>query len=368
MSDQINIPVVDITIGSNMYGRISDLPNTPSHVLAEFVDNALQSYYDNRDQLCQLNPNYRLRIEIDFSWEGKNATSITIKDNAGGINAESYANAFKLANTPTNNQGLNEFGMGLKTAALWLGDSWSVKTSALNESVSRTVNFDLNEVISNGLKSLVVVQENEDVNEHYTIVKIEALTNKVPSHNCLTKIKTELSSIYRKFIRLDEVDIIVDGERLEFIETEILCTPSTKNPHGPAIYWRKDIDFTFGKYKAKGFIAILKDIDSTKNGFVLLRRGRVVYGAETDGRYFPKSLSGSTGTFRYKRLFGELELEGFAVSFNKNDLQDKENLEALMEALRSEIHTKDFDLYSQAEDYRLDTRQKSINTIGSSLK
>ena len=31
--------------------------------------------------------------------------------------------------------------------------------------------------------------------------------------------------------------------------------------------------------------------------------------------------------------FGEIELEGFAVSFNKNDIQDKENLEMLMQAL-----------------------------------
>ena len=148
-----------------------------------------------------------------------------------------------------------------------------------------------------------------------------------------------------------------------FEESEILTAPSVKNPNGPAIYWRKDIDFKFRKYRATGFIGILKDINSTKNGFVLLRRGRVVYGAETDGRYYPKSLSGSTGTFRYKRIFGELELEGFAVSFNKNDLQDKENLEALMEMLRGEIHTKEFDLYNQAEEYRLDERQKKVNKL-----
>jgi len=96
---------------------------------------------------------------------------------------------------------------------------------------------------------------------------------------------------------------------------------------------------------------------------VLLRRGRVVVGAETDGRYFPKCLSGSTGTFRYKRLFGELELDGFQVSFNKNDIQDKENLDALMEALKGEIHTKEFDLYNQAEEYRLDDTRKQIKKI-----
>lgn len=76
----------------------------------------------------------------------------------------------------------------------------------------------------------------------------------------------------------------------------------------------KDIDFKFGKYRATGFIAILREINNTQNGLVLLRRGRVIVGAETDGRYFPKSLFGSQGNFRFKRLFGELELDGFEVS------------------------------------------------------
>lgn len=360
-----NISVVDITIGANMYGRISDLPNTPSHVLAEFVDNALQSSRDKKEQFLALDANYRLRVDIDFEWEEhtNQATVITVTDNAGGIDADNYTKAFKLANTPDNNEGLNEFGMGLKTAALWLGNEWSVKTSALSETVSRSITFDLNKVLADSLTKLVVKTEVAEATEHFTTIRIASPTPKSPTKKALDKIRTELSSIYRKSLRQNEADIYVDGVKLTFEESEILTAPSVKDPKGPAIYWRKDIDFKFGKYRATGFIGILKDINSTKNGFVLLRRGRVVYGAETDGRYFPKSLSGSTGTFRYKRIFGELELEGFAVSFNKNDLQDKENLEALMEMLRGEIHTKEFDLYNQAEDYRLDERQKKVNKL-----
>lgn len=360
-----NISVVDITIGANMYGRISDLPNTPSHVLAEFVDNALQSSRDKKEQLLALDVNYRLRVDIDFEWDENTnqATVITVTDNAGGIDADNYTKAFKLANTPDNNEGLNEFGMGLKTAALWLGNEWNVKTSAFGETVSRSITFDLNKVLADSLTKLVVKAEEAEAIEHYTTIRIASPTSKSPTKKALDKIRTELSSIYRKSLRQNEADIYVDGVKLTFEESEILTAPSVKDPKGPAIYWRKDIDFKFGKYRATGFVGILKDINSTKNGFVLLRRGRVVYGAETDGRYFPKSLSGSTGTFRYKRIFGELELEGFAVSFNKNDLQDKENLEALMEMLRGEIHTKEFDLYNQAEDYRLDERQKKVNKL-----
>ena len=267
------------------------------------------------------------------------------------------------AETPDNNQGLNEFGMGMKTAAGWLGETWSVQTTALNEDIERSVLFSLNDVIANSLKELPVTITPKNLNEHYTVVHISDSTKNVPSRRSLEKIKTELASIYRKSLRENEIQLIVCGEELLFEEYPILTAPFAKTPDATPIYWMKEIDFKFGKYSAKGFIGILRDINSNQNGFVLLRRGRVVIGAETDGRYFPKCLSGSVGTFRYKRLFGELELDGFEVSFNKNDIQDKENLDALMEALKGEIHTKEFDLYNQAEDYRLDDNKKQVKKI-----
>ena len=364
-SQEQSIPTVDITIGTNMFGRMSDIKNTPSHVLAEFVDNALQSYRDNRERLEAVRPDFKLEVDIDFEWneEDRPSSVIRIRDNAAGINEHQYMEAFKLANTPDNNTGLNEFGMGMKTAALWLGENWSLATTALGEPLERSTTFDLNRVMSNSLQSLPIFTKEVGAEQHYTLVTITSLTSNAPSAKSLQKIKTELTSIYRKSLRQGEMILRVNGEELTFTEPAVLKAPPAKSPNGPMITWRKDIDFKFGKYKAKGFIGILRDIDSTKNGFVLLRRGRVIIGAESDGRYFPKSLCGSSGTFRYKRMFGELELEGFDVAFNKNDIKDRENLEALMDALKSEIHTRDFDLYNQAEDYRLDVRSKQVNRI-----
>ena len=199
MTEQ-NISVVDITIGANMYGRISDLPNTPSHVLAEFVDNALQSFRDKKEVLNSLDSNYRLRIDIDFDWDvTKNLVRmISVTDNAGGIDAHNFTKAFKLANTPDNNQGLNEFGMGLKTAALWLGNEWSVKTSALGEDVSRSVTFNLDKVLADSLTKLVVRTEEANESDHFTTIKILNPTPKAPTKKALERIRTELSSIYRK--------------------------------------------------------------------------------------------------------------------------------------------------------------------------
>jgi hypothetical protein len=355
---------VKINIGSNMYSRFPDLPNTVPHVLAEFVDNALQSYYDNKEALLKVDSNFKLVVKIDIEWDDitNRATKIVISDNAAGINEHIYESAFMPAKTPENNSGLNEFGMGLKTAALWLGETWVVNTKALYENVERTITFNLNEVTANDLEELPIETIEKAPSEHYTVVTITDPTKNSPARRNLDKIRNDLASIYRKSLRSNEMQIVVCDESLSFAEYPVLVAPPAGDNSAAPITWKKEVNFSFGKYKATGFIGILRDIDSTKNGFVLLRRGRVIVGAEYDGRYFPK-MSGSSGTFKYKRLFGELELEGFDVSFNKNAIQDKDNLEALMDALKDEIRTPEFDIFKQAEDYRLNESQKAVNKL-----
>lgn len=361
----INKHTVSIAIGTTMFARYADLPNTVSHAIAEFIDNALQSYRDNKERLLSIDPDFKFKVAVDFEWnaDDNRAKTIKISDNAGGLNFQSFQKAFITAETPEDNKGLNEFGMGMKTAAGWLGNTWSVQTTALEESVERFYKFDLQYVLDNDLKELPYTETPCPIQDHYTIITISAPTKNSPSCKSLEKIKIELASVYRQSLRAHEMDLYVYGDPLSFEEYPILEAPFARTPDKKSIYWKKDIDFKFGKYRATGFIAILREINNTQNGLVLLRRGRVIVGAETDGRYFPKSLFGSQGNFRFKRLFGELELEGFEVSFNKNDIQDKENLEALMEALKGEIHTKEFDLYTQADEYRLDENRKVVRKL-----
>lgn len=369
MITQDNEQTVSIEVGTQMLARYADLSNTPSHTLAEFVDNTIQSYKNNTDRLKLLDPNYLLKVTIDIQWtQTENnrdcrASVITITDNAAGLDEAHFRKAFISAETPDDITGLNEFGMGMKTAAGWLGESWTLRTSAIGEAVERCYSFDLNEVLAKQLKRLPFNIDSKGADEHYTIITISNPTKNVPAFRSLSKIKTELASIYRKLLRENEIELVVCGEKLQFEEYNILYAPPAKDLSAEPILWKKDIDFTFGKYGVKGFIALLRDINSTQNGFVLLRRGRVVLGAETDMRYFPKELSGSTGTFRHKRLFGELELYGFEVSFNKNDIQDKETLEALLGMLKSEIRKKNFDLIAQADDYRINESRKAVAKI-----
>lgn len=361
---------VSIDIGPKMFRRFEDLPNTVSHVLAEFIDNALQSSRDHREELLAINPNYKLNINIEILWDENEskvnqrlARKFIISDNAAGIDINHYANAFKSAETPEDNSGLNEFGMGLKTAACWLGETWSVKSKAIGEDVERIFRFDINEVTRNELTELFYETKPKSSIEHGTIIEIDATTKNIPTYKSIDKIREEIASIYRNDLRKDELNILVNNYPLDFVDYPILNAPFYSQTNEDPKLWKYTVDFKFGKYKATGFIAILKDINKDQNGLVLSRRGRVIIGAETDGRYFPKILFGAPGNFKYKRLFGELELEGFAVSFNKNDIQDKDNLEMLMEALRDKIREDEPQFFPQAEGYRTDKTSKQIKKL-----
>ena len=354
---------VSVAIGTSMYGRFKDLPNTPSHVLAEFVDNALQSYRDNKSILESMEPDYKLRVCIYFAMDADGKIiSVDVNDNAGGISKDKFNTAFMPAKKPDNDLGLNEFGMGLKTAACWLGEDWLVKTSAINEPESKTINFCLNDICAEDLRELPVKYKAENSQEHYTHIHIESPTSNMPSKKSIGKICNELSSIYRVSLRNKEFELYVQDKSITFEDYPVLNEPYVHDSEGSPIFWKKEVRVQIGPYKGKGFVGILKDIKQGRNGFVILRRGRAVEGNEDNHRYYPKFM-GSQGTFKYKRLFGEIEVEGFNVSFNKNDIPDRENLEALFDMIKEQIYLPDFNMLKQAEDYRVSTTKKDVLKI-----
>lgn len=342
---------VSIALQPSVYSTFRALNNTVSFTLGEYVDNAVQSYLNNKNELLAVEPNYKLEVRITVDWEKH---TITIFDNAAGISIENYEKAFEPAHIPLDKTGLNEFGMGMKTASVWLANNWCVYTKALGEIVERFTDFDLPKVIKENKEELIVTETPKPANEHYTKIILSNLSNQAPTPNQMDKIKRHLSSFYRKFIRNNEIRIFVNDEQLHYPDYEILEASYYKNSESPDIFWRKEIDFEFGEYRAKGFIAILKTMQQSANGIALLRRGRII-----EEKYFPHIICGQVGSPRYKRIFGEIELEGFDVSFNKNKFRDEENLYAFMEALKDELTAPEFDLYGQAENYRQRAKEET---------
>ena len=349
---------INIRPGVNILSILKHIEYDPWYALAEFVDNAIDSYQKYEKELRAVEGDiYKLIVHIDFNDVDN---KIIIRDNAAGIHASDYSRAFRAAEVPPDNSGLSEFGMGMKSAACWFSDFWTVKTSALNETTEKTIIFDLNRIFYDNLEELSVDSIPQSANRHYTIVELKSI-NKMPVKKTRSKIKEHLASIYRHFLRQGFFQLNIDNEPLTFSDPKILNAPFPYDSHTAPILWKKDIDFEIEKDKlyVKGFVAIRETMSNTDSGFALFRRGRVIEGSADEG-FRPKEIMGETGSPEYKRMFGELHLEGFNVSFTKKGIKWDENMDIFLQLLKSDLNQPDFPLLKQARDYRLNPTKADL--------
>ncbi len=333
--------------------------------IAEFIDNALQSYITNEARLKQVHgPEYRLKVDIrlDTTLPGQ----IIITDNAAGIPIYEFARAFKSAQAPTDRNGLSEFGMGMKSAACWFAESWSVRTKALGESVERTIRFDVKNIVENKIESLNTDERTEDPASHYTVVSLRGLHH-LPQGRTIGKIKAHLASIYRVFLRDGRLALQFNDEVLSFESPKMLRVAPYVAPgvmvQGDGIVpleWRKDINLDFGDGQHVFGFAALREVGSTPlAGFALFRRDRLIVGSY-DETYRPSYIFKQTNSYPYQRLFGELHVEGFEVSHTKDGFRWEEYEDIFLEFLRNAIEAKPLNLLAQAENYRALPSRKTI--------
>ena len=104
----MNNSKVSIATKPLVYSAFRYIENKVWNALAEYVDNAIQSFKDHAEILSAINPNSKLRVEINIDIDND---IITIRDNAFGITNDKYERAFELANIPLDRKGLNDFGI-----------------------------------------------------------------------------------------------------------------------------------------------------------------------------------------------------------------------------------------------------------------
>jgi hypothetical protein len=318
--------------------------------LAEFIDNAIDSYLKNEKAIKEIEgEDFQLEVKVEIN-EPENR--ITIRDNAGGISKVDYPRAFRAAEVPPDNSGLSEFGMGMKSAACWFADNWCVTTTALGEDNLKKVVFDMQRIFEDKLEELDVEIKPCDKKHHYTIVELFNV-NRIPKRKGVGKVKDHLRSIYREFTRKGILKLTLNGEELTFNDPKILNVPKYDEPNGEPILWRKEINFDIEEgLSVHGFVAIREKASTAEAGFALFRRGRVIEGSFDEG-FRPDFIFGAPNSYRYQRVFGELHLEGFSVNFTKKGIQWDENLDVFLRLLKDDISSKDFPLLQQAEQYRV---------------
>lgn len=346
----MTITKVDIRPGVSVLAVLRHLNYRPWFALGEFVDNAVESFMKHRGELESAEGNgSRLKVEIDI--DASAPARIAIRDNAAGISEAEYARAFRPAAIPPDRSGLAEFGMGMKSAACWFAPAWTVRTSALGEGVARTIHFDIDNIVHDDIEELTISERLEAPGSHYTEVILENVFH-VPAGRTVSKLKEHLTDIYRAFIRNGLLELRFNGESLIYREPTILNTPYFRDRDGPEKLWRKPIVFDFGDgLSVHGFAAIRETANTARAGFVLFRRGRVIQGSGDEG-YRPQYIFGSSNSFRYQRIFGELHLEGFEVSHTKDGFRWDENEQPFLELLREHLDSADLPLLKQAEGHR----------------
>jgi len=332
--------------------------------LAEFVDNAIASYLKHEKELKVVEgTEFRLEVKIEIN-ESEN--KITIRDNAAGINEEDYPRAFRAADIPPDTSGLSEFGMGMKSASCWFADEWCVTTSALGETTEKIVCFDMKKIFEDKLEELDVKVQHCSKSYHYTTIELFNV-NKMPRRKGLGKAKEHLKSIYRDFIRKGILILKVNNEALHYTEPKILKVPRYDQQKSEPMLWKKEINFPIEDgLSVHGFVAIREKASTSEAGFALFRRGRVIEGSYDNG-FRPEHIFGNPNSFRYQRVFGELHLEGFDVSFTKKGIQWDENLEIFLQLLKDDISSKTFPLLQQAEQYRVRASEKDYKATKKAL-
>lgn len=349
-SEGRSISTVNIRPGVSVLSLLRHLNYRPWFALAEFVDNSLQSYLANEVRLKALHGDaFKLTVHIDID-SGPPAV-LKIRDNAAGISAVDYPRAFRPAEVPPDRTGLSEFGMGLKSAACWFAPRWRVRTTALGESLQRTVRFDIEQIVHDRLDELTIGETVAPAGAHFTEVTMEE-PHHLPVRRTIVKIKEHLTDIYREFLRSNVLDLRFNGESLSFQEPSVLRSPYFKELSEAPREWRKSIEFDLGAgLVVRGFAAIRDPGNVSRSGFSLFRRRRLIQGSGDEG-YRPEAIFGKSNSFRYQRLFGELHLDGFDVSHTKDGFQWDENEGPFIDLLGEHLDSAELPLLRQAEGYR----------------
>ncbi|MBE2200907.1 MAG: ATP-binding protein [Anaerolinea sp.] len=313
-------------VGNNIIQSYKRLAYTPWHAIAEFVDNSTQSFFNNRTALEEANKKARLprplRVVIDYD-ASKNI--FRVEDNAMGMSFEELTHALHLSKPPENTSGRSQFGMGMKTAASWLGNQWTITTKKLGDNRKYTVEIDVNRIASGKNEVQYTVQtEGIELDNHYTIISVSDHNRKFHGRT-VGKIAQYLRSMYRQDFRDETLALVWRGEELNWEEVDHrLAIDINGNPYRKRFQFKVGTDSEDPDDKkdkdVRGWMGVLAQGKRRDAGLTIFHSNRVIKGwPET---YRPEEIYGDErNDLLNQRLLGEIHLDGFLVSHTKDAIQ-----------------------------------------------
>lgn len=357
---------VDVSPDMEIYNILQVLGYSIDTALAEFVDNSVQAFLDNKDKL-QEKPEIRIHVS-----EANN--TISICDNAGGITRETMQFALTPAGItiaggahPKNS--LSVYGVGMKTASIWFTNHWSLETSPIGKDDKFIFDFNLSTLLEQGTKTGTVIVEDENIDKTYTKITLHNIIRKFSKEDFENKIAPYILETFQKFLNEINILFFYNGEQLtanaKFLELSepktLVYMPVNKDgvhEHKCLVKWRIDIKVDFKGVPVTGFF-LIRDIGSYEQaGIRLLRNNRVIEGTSVYPNY-PSALVKTKNKFSAQRLYGEFHLDGFDVDFMKTRFSD--DLDELYQAISDEVKSGfNVNLIWQADHFRARQQEKVL--------
>jgi len=309
---------IQLRLGLDVIRSYKRLNYTPWHALAEFIDNSTQSYFNNRAALDTVyaKEGEGLLVSIVYDREAPDNGLVRIADNAMGMSLDELHRALHVGLPPEYIGGRSRYGMGMKTAACWLGDLWTVRTKKLGETTEHRVTVDVEHIAAGNDDLPYVAETAKSAEQHYTVIEVSRLNRSLHGRT-LGKIRDFLGSMYRHDFRDSVLRLEWQGAPLTWgdIDAKLLVARDGNR-------YKKNFEFPVNGKKVSGWVGILRRGSRAEAGFSILHADRVVKGWPESWR--PQSLYGQiegSNDLVNQRLIGEIHLDDFEVTHTKDNIQ-----------------------------------------------
>jgi hypothetical protein len=335
----------DLVIGPNSIHNFSRLPYTLWFALAEFVDNSTQSRINYADRLDPVLRNEGRPLTVSIL-HNRQTKEITIEDNSIGMSKERLIASLQISITTRDSVGRSRYGMGMKTAACWLGRQWKVVTCELGSGEEWTAEVDIDAIVNQGAR-VPLTPRKVDVSSHYTKVVISDLRRVIQKRSEET-ILAYLGSMYMFDLRKDAhehtaLKLTYNGQEVAPPEESEWDTDPAGRP-----MWRDLPPKQIDEKVVRGWVGILKKGGRKLGGFSMFQNHRQIQGVPNAWK--PKAIFGGVddegaNNLVAQRLTGVLLLDGFVVSHTKDAVLFEGDEEDIVERYLVE-HTKDYRDYA----------------------
>lgn len=340
--DQIN-NYAELTIGPAAIKNYSRMAYTMWYAFAEFIDNSTQSRLNYQSTIDDVlaKEGVPLIVEIDYDATKR---QITVTDNSIGMSEQDLLNALRIAHPTPDSKGRSKYGMGMKTAACWIGNTWRIETCEWSSGDEWTAEVDVEEIALGNTK-VQMTRRAVSRDDHYTRIVISNLNRRIQNRTEET-IKKYLGSIYRHDLKAGRLKLLYRGEEVRPPDEFSFDNDPTGKP------MRTDFVEKFNGKTVKGFVGVLKHGAGGRKfgGFSLFQNERQIQGFPNAWK--PSNIFGGVddegaNNLVAQRLVGLIELDAaFKVSHTKDAILWDDDEEELIEDFLEKL-TKDYREYAR---------------------